>query len=639
MKDFLTHQSGVAFVRLRKPLAYFQEKYGSVLYGFHKLFLLMEKQHNRGQDAAGIGAVKLNVPAGRPYIFRDRLFAPDAINTLFSQKREQFQSILDDFKLNPYEAEPIKQHFDYAAELMLGHVSYTHYASSTALTSKETCHPHSRKSTWPTRNLMIAGNFHFTNIDAINRKLVERGQHPISSADTQTILEEIGYQLDEEHSRLFRMLRDSQVPRENIPAMISQKLDLLHILKKATRGWDGGFVLSGLLGSGHGFVMRDPNGIRPAFFYQDDEIVAAASERPALLTAFDLDASKIHELRPGHALIVQADGTLTEQPYAESVPVRKCSFERIYFSRGNDPEIYSERKALGASLASSIMEAVGNDLKHTVFSFIPNTAEVAYMGLLNEIHQRGLNTLKADLLSEYKDKLLTEDALSKRLTQIYPRAEKMVLKDNKLRDFSIEQDPAHRLSSHFYDITYGVITPKDMLVCLDDSILRGHTLRESILRILSRTRPKKIIVASTAPQARYPDCYGINMGRLQDLIAFQALIVLLKETFQDHLLESVYQDCIAQATKPPADQVNHIKRLYKAVSLEALTKKIAELAYPETDSSVELELIFQSIETLHQALPMHKGDWYFTGEYPTAGGNAFITRAFIEYYQSTRPKG
>lgn len=630
MRDLLTHQSGIGFIRLRKPLEYYISKYGSAIYGLEKLFLLMEKQHNRGQDAAGIGAVKLHMPAGRPYMFRERLLQSDGLSCLFGSKIEAFREFLAKSRIDAHDAEGIKAAFDYAAEIYLGHVSY-HSGNNL---SKETCHPYSRKSTWPTRNLMLAGNFNITNIEALNHKLVERGQHPISDADTQTLLEEIGYQLDEEHSRIYRELRDSQVARESIPGVISERLDLISVLKKATRGWDGGYALVGLVGNGDAFAFRDPAGIRPAFYYQDEEIVAVASERAALLTAFDLEPSQVQELRPGHALIIRSDNRIIEEPYCEGTPVKQCSFERIYFSRGNDPEIYKERKALGAALMPMVLESLGNKLENAVISFIPNTAEVAYFGLLEALKNHWIKSLESQILELSSKNQLTPGALNNLLTSPLPQAEKIAHKDIKIRNFMIEQSVRDQLASHVYDITYGVVTPKDTLVCIDDSVVRGNALKESILRILSRTRPKKIVIASTAPQIRYPDFYGIAMSRIDNLIAFQAAIALLKERKQLDLLKKVYDLCVAQKEKPAADVTNYVKMVYEPFTADEISSKIAQLVHPGVDSKIEIQLIFQKIETLHQAIPRHKGDWYFTGNYPTSGGYASLNQAFIEYYET-----
>lgn len=481
---------------------------------------------------------------------------------------------------------------------------------------------------------MLAGNFNMTNVHQLNSRLVARGAHPIFDTDTQTVLEEIGYHLDEEHQRLYHELRDQGVPSHEISAIISERLDPIDILRQAAEGWDGGYVLAGMIGNGDSFVMRDPNGIRPAFYIANDEVVAAASERVALMTIFGVEASDVKEVQPGQAIVIKKDGRLYTGQFAEPGIRRSCSFERIYFSRGNDPEIYEERKALGAALTSQVLTAIDDDFAKSVFSYIPNTAEVAFYGFMSgfRVHRRA--EVKRAILEAQANGTLDEKLIDEVILANWPRGEKIAHKDIKLRTFISQETSRVQLASHVYDITYGVVGEDYNLVCIDDSIVRGTTLKRSILRILARTNPKKIVIASTAPQIRYPDCYGIDMSELGKFIAFQAAIALCKESGAEDLIREVYEDCVAQAGKAPADMVNHVKRIYDRFTPEEISARIAKMVYPQANGwKGKVEIIFQSIENLHKSCPAHTGDWYFTGDYPTAGGNLVVNQAFINYYE------
>lgn len=630
MSDPIKHECGIALIRLLKPLDYYVQKYGTVLYGFNKLFLLLEKQHNRGQDGVGIGAVKLDVPAGEAFMFRERDNGKNPLNTVISKQIKAFNKAVEHGDINPEDAQSVKKYWDFGAELLIGHLRY----GTSGGYSKNVCQPYFRKSPWPTRNLMLAGNFNLTNVDELNAKLIARGAHPIFDTDTQTMLEEIGYHLDEEHTRIYHEIRNKGWAPEKIPQTISERLDPAEIVREAARDWDGGYTLAGLIGNGDCFVLRDPVGIRPGYYFQDDEIIAFASERVALMTIFDREEEEISEIEPGSVVVVKANGHMYTTQFKESKIRSSCSFERIYFSRGNDPQIYRERKALGAALAKPILKAIDNDLANSVFSFIPNTAETAYYGLMDELRILRRKEVKEKIMEALDDGKLTEALLDELIMDNWPRGEKIAHKDIKLRTFISNEKNRIQLASHVYDITYGQVGPGMNLVCVDDSIVRGTTLRQSILRILGRTRPKKIIIASTAPQIRYPDCYGIDMSELSKFVAFQAAIALCEETGQKDLVREVYEDCCAQKDKPAVEMVNHVKRIYDAFSADAISAKIAELVYPNKgDWKGELQIIYQDIESLHKSCPNNHGDWYFTGNYPTPGGFKVLNRAFIYYYE------
>ena len=631
MSDFLSHECGVALVRLLKPLSYYEEKYGTPLWGFTKLFLLMEKQHNRGQDGAGVACVKLNMPAGDPYIFRERNVKSDSLNKIFKALLGQYNEKVSAGVIHPEFADTVKQHFDFGGELLMGHLRY----GTSGGYNLSACHPFFRRSPWPTRNLALCGNFNLTNTGELNTSLIAIGQHPILATDTQAILEKIGFFLDEEHEDIYRFLRKRDLAGEELSQRISEDLNLARVITRASKNWDGGYVLGGLIGNGDAFVVRDPSGIRPCHYFQNDEVVAFASERAPLMTVFDREAGDVREVPPGHVVVIKRRGTVTSEAFTTPLPLTACSFERIYFSRGNDLDIYRERKALGGNLADQVLKAIGRDWENTVFGFIPNTAEVAYYGLMETLRLRRRDEVKAAIMQANREGKLTETLLDDLILRNWPRGEKVVSKDIKLRTFIGQENLRNQLSSHVYDITYGSVKPGDNLVCVDDSIVRGTTLRRSILRILARLNPKKVVILSTAPQIRYPDCYGIDMSQIGKFIAFEAAVALLKESGRSGVLDEVYDLCRAEIAKPPgAALVNQVRRIYEPFTPEEISAKIVERVRPkEGEWKGEIEIIFQTIENLHAAVPHHSGDWYFTGKYPTPGGYRVVNQAFINYYE------
>ena len=631
MSDFLKHECGIAMIRLLKPLAYYQEKYGTPLYGFNQLFLLMEKQHNRGQDGAGIGCVKLNVEPGQPYMARDRSIKTNPLSRIFQGQLKDYQKKIDRGVIHPEFPDTVKKHFGYGGEVLMGHLRY----GTSGVYSSNNCHPFVRQSNWPTKNLMLAGNFTITNEKDINNDLINRGQHPIFGTDTQAVLEDVGFHLDEAHDAIYHQMRDQNVEGKLIPKIISKDLDPIRILKKAAATWDGGYTIAGMIGNGDSFVMRDPQGIRPCFYFQNDEVVAYASERVALMTIFDQPIENVCELEPGTAMVIKADGTIYSDRFTPERPITPCSFERIYFSRGNDADIYRERKALGGALLEQVVKCIDNDFANSVFSFVPNTAETAYYGLLDALRLHRRTEVKDALLKANAEGTLDEQLIDKLIMGNWPRGEKIAHKDVKLRTFIAQEEGRAKLVSHVYDITYGVVKPNDSLVCIDDSIVRGTTLKESILKILSRTNPRKIVVASTAPQIRYPDCYGIDMSELSKFIAFKATVQLIKDDGQSELLKEVYRDCLEQVDLPAVEQVNHVKRLYDRYTAEQISKKIGDLVYPKNIPwQGDLDVVFLPVEKMRAALPNNNGDWYFTGHYPTPGGYAMLNKAFINYFEN-----
>ena len=631
MSDFLKHECGIAMIRLLKPLAYYQEKYGTPLYGFNQLFLLMEKQHNRGQDGAGIGCVKLNVDPGQAYMARERSIKTNPLSRIFQGQLKEYQKKIDAGVIYPEFPDTVKKNFGYGGEVLLGHLRY----GTSGVYSSSNCHPFVRQSNWPTKNLMLAGNFTITNEKDINTDLINRGQHPIFGTDTQAVLESIGFHLDEAHDAIYHQMRDQNVEGKLIPKIISQDLDPIRILKKAAANWDGGYTIAGLIGNGDSFVMRDPQGIRPCFYFQNDEVVAYASERVALMTIFDQPIENVCELEPGTAMVIKADGTIYSDRFTAERPIKPCSFERIYFSRGNDADIYRERKALGGALLEQVVKCIDNDFANSVFSFVPNTAETAYYGLLDALRLHRRTEVKDALLKANADGTLDEQLIDKLIMGNWPRGEKIAHKDVKLRTFIAQEKGRAQLVSHVYDITYGIVKPNDSLVCIDDSVVRGTTLKESILKILSRTNPRKIVVASTAPQIRYPDCYGIDMSELGKFIAFKATVQLIKDDGQSDLLKEVYRDCLAQVDLPAVEQVNHVKRLYDRYTAEQISKKIGDLVYPKNIPwQGDLDVVFLPVEKMRAALPNNNGDWYFAGDYPTPGGYAMLNKAFINYFEN-----
>lgn len=618
-------------IRLKRDLRYYLERYGNPLFGFHKLFLLMEKQHNRGQDGSGIGCLKLNMPLGQEYLFRDRELEANALSRLFRRQLKRYDRLVRQNVIYPELPESVKAHFDYGGELLMGHLRY----GTSGRFTQHACHPYARKSNWPTRSLMLCGNFNMTNTAELNAALIERGQHPVFDTDTQTVLEEIGFFLDEAHNQIYRQMRDGGLQGQEIASEIGRRLDLAATLRRSARLWDGGYTLCGIVGSGDAFMLRDPNGIRPAHYVETEDFVACASERVPLLTVFNLPVEAVQELPPGHVLLLHAGGEVELEQYTSARPKTSCSFERIYFSRPNDPDIYTERKALGAALAEPILETIDGDLAHAVFSFIPNTAEVAHHGLIQRVRELRRQTVRDRLLEAQAEGVLTAELIDELVLGNWPRAEKIAHKDIKLRTFISQEDNRSRLVSHVYDITYGVVQPEDTLIVLDDSIVRGTTLRESIVKILARTRPRRIVVASTAPQIRYPDCYGIDMADMGQFIAFQATVALLREKGAHQRLRDVYEACREQVVRPACDQVNAVKSLYEPFSDADISARIAELLYPhEEDWQGELVILYQGVDALHAATPEHTGDWYFTGDYPTPGGTAVCNQAFINSFEN-----
>ena len=623
MSDAIKHECGIAFLRLRKPLQFYAEKYGSPLYGVNKMCLLMEKQHNRGQDGAGLATIKLDVPVGSRYISRHRSNASKPIQDLFDYVNQRFVDLQQNDPEKFNDIKWLQENLAFTGEVLLGHLRYGTYGGN----SIEHCHPFLRQNNWRTRSLVLAGNFNMTNVDELFNQLVELGQHPKEKADTVTILERIGHFLDVENDRIYYDQREQYNKRE-ISNVIADEMDMKDVLINSSKHWDGGYVMSGIVGHGDAFVLRDPAGIRPAFYYADDEVVVATSERPVIQTAFNVPADSIKELKPGHALIIKKDGSFEEVSIIPELERKACSFERIYFSRGNDQDIYKERMKLGIKLCPSILDTIDYDLKNTVFSFIPNTAEVSFYGMMKGMN-KALNEEKTKAILALNNP--NEEAI-KSIMSANIRAEKIAIKDAKLRTFITQDDSRDDLVAHVYDVTYGTVKPTDNLVMIDDSIVRGTTLKQSILRILDRLNPMKIVIVSSAPQIRYPDCYGIDMAKLGDFIAFQAAIALLKESGQTHIIDEVYQKCLADIEDINTPSVNHVQAIYKPFSANEISAKIAQLLRPK-EINAEVNIIYQTIEDLHDSCPNNKGDWYFTGDYPTAGGNRVVNKSFIYYVE------
>ena len=627
MSDHLNHECGIAVVRLRKPLAYFQDRYGDALWGFRKLFLLMEKQHNRGHDGVGIGSAKLNMQKGQPYIFRRRDSSRDSLANLFRLELKQVNKLARAGALKLDDPEALKQRFDFAGEVLVGHLRY----GTSGEFDSGSCHPYLRRSNWPTRTLMVMGNFNMTNARALNEQLIERGQHPVFGTDTQTVLEEVGFHLDEAHTDIYRRLRDEGVPGQEIPQRISEELDVSRIVSESAVGWDGGYAICGVIGNGEVFVMRDPHGIRPCHRLVTDEVVAFASERVPLMTVFEASEQEVEELKPGVVATIKSDGGISEERFAPSVKKQHCSFERIYFSRGNDPAIYQERKAMGAALTEQVVESIDGDFGAAVITFIPNTAETAWYGLMDGLRQYRRDRVRANILEAARSGDLDEDLLNHHIMDNWPRGEKIAHKDIKMRTFISQEKGRAQLVSHVYDITYGVVGEDDTLVALDDSIVRGTTLKTSILKILGRTNPRKIVICSTAPQIRYPDCYGIDMSELGKFIAFQAAVRLLERDGRQSLIEEVHKACIEELRKPWSEMQNCVKRIYEPFSAEEISSEISRMVFPENGWQGEVEVIFQTIGNLHDSLQESCGDWYFTGNYPTPGGYATVNAAFVNW--------
>ena len=631
MSDSIKHECGIAFIRLLKPLSYYQEKYGTALYGLNKLYLLMEKQHNRGQDGAGIATIKLDVKPGHRYISRYRSMAQNAVADIFGYVQNKFVDIQNETPELMQDAEWLKSNVSFIGEVLLGHLRYGTHGKN----SIENCHPFLRQNNWMTRNLVIAGNFNMTNVDELLEQLYELGQHPKEQADTVTVLEKIGHFLDDENQELFDEYKKEGLDNVEITHKISDHLDIAKILRRSAKNWDGGYAISGIVGNGDAFVLRDPSGIRPAYYYQDDEIVVAASERPAIQTAFNIAFKDVKEIEPGHALIVKKSGAVSQEIFREPEEKRACSFERIYFSRGSDAEIYKERKHLGALLCRQILDAVSADLKNTVFSFIPNTAEVSFYGMVDGLHAY-IRDFQKEALLRRKDVL--NDAELDELLSMRPRVEKLAIKDVKLRTFITQDADRQDMVAHVYDTTYGVIkNHTDTLVAVDDSIVRGTTLKQSIIKIIDRLHPKKIIIVSSAPQIRYPDCYGIDMSKMGQFVAFEAAIQLLKSRGMEHIIEDVYQKCKASLELPKEKIVNHVKDIYRPFTQEEISAQITKIITPD-NINAEVEVIYQTLDNLHVACPNHTGDWYFSGNYPTPGGNKVVNKAFVNWKEGNNQR-
>ncbi len=624
MSDQLKHECGIAMIRLLKPLEYYQEKYGSWRYGIQKLYLLMEKQHNRGQEGAGAVGLKLDMAPGNKYIHRQRSCSDQPIKDVFDGVYGDLAKAEanDPEKFN----DPVwaKANLPFAGELYLGHLRYGTFGRN----SIDFVHPVMRENNWKSRNLVLAGNFNLTNVDELFDVLVGLGQHPKDYTDTVTILEKVGHYLDEENQMLFRQYKNDGLSNKDISPRIEESIDIQKVLSSASRDWDGGYAIAGMFGHGDSFVMRDPWGIRPAFYYKDDEIVVVASERPVIQTALNVKANTIKEIEPGNAVIVRKNGEVDEVPVRVAQKRRSCSFERIYFSRGSDKDIYKERKKLGHLLTPAILDTIDHDIKNTVFSFIPNTAETAFYGMMEGVRDH-LTEQKRQQIHDLNGSW-TEEKLQE-IISVEPRVEKIAIKDVKMRTFITNDEGRDDLVGHVYDVTYGVVkNQKDTLVVIDDSIVRGTTLKQSILRILDRLHPKSIVIVSSAPQIRYPDCYGIDMTRMGEFIAFNAAIAMLKEQGMKSVIDETYKKCKAQENLPKEEIVNYVKEIYKPFSAEEISGKIAELLTPEV-MDAEVKIVYQTIENLHAACPENKGDWYFTGNYPTPGGNKVVNTSFINY--------
>lgn len=625
MSDAIQHECGIALLRLKKPLEFYKEKYGTAFYGVQKMYLLMEKQHNRGQDGAGLASIKLDVNPGERYISRIRSNDPQPIKDIFAQINDRISRELEEHPEYQNNVALQKQNIPYIGEVFLGHVRYGTFGKN----SIESVHPFLRQNNWMHRNLIVAGNFNMTNVKELFQNLIDLGQHPKQMADTVTVMEKIGHFLDDEVTHLYKECKNEGYSKKEASPIIGDRLNIQRILERASRNWDGGYAMAGLLGHGDSFVMRDPAGIRPAFFYEDDEIVVVASERPVIQTVFNIPFEKVQELTPGSAIIIKKNGNVSIEEVRTPLVKKACSFERIYFSRGSDAEIYQERKELGRLIFPSILKAIDNDTDNTVFSYIPNTAETSFYGM-SEAAQDFLNQRKAKAIIDQKA-TLTEDKL-KELLSVKIRTEKIAIKDAKLRTFITEDSSRDDLVAHVYDVTYGVVKPTDNLVIIDDSIVRGTTLKQSIIKMMDRLHPKKIVVVSSAPQIRYPDCYGIDMAKLEGLVAFRAALELLKERNLYHIVEEVYQKSKAQEDFRDADVVNYVKEIYAPFTDQEVSDKIAVMLTPE-DTKAHVKIIYQTVEDLHKACPKNLGDWYFTGDYPTNGGNRVVNRAFMNFYE------
>lgn len=627
MSDQIKHECGIALLRLLKPLEYYLSKYGTALYGVEKMSLLLEKQHNRGQDGAGLVSLKLNTQPGSKYLNCEKSLGSSAIMNIFSKIHEDLKSLENYNPKQTLDISFLKDNLGFAAELFLGHLRYGTFGKN----NLDYVHPVVRANNWKSRTLALAGNFNLTNVDELYAKLISYGEHPVETSDTLTVLEKVGYSLDKDALALWQKYIDEGFSKIEASSFTEQNIDLTSILSRSFKNFDGGYVISGVVGHGDAFIMRDPAGIRPAFYYHDEEIFVAASERPAIQTAFNIPIEKIIELQPAELIVIKRNGEIIKKQFIDKLEKRPCSFERIYFSRGTDADIYNERKSLGKALSLRLLEMVENDFENTVFSFIPNTAMAAFLGLREELFST-LNQLKKQKALDFAQNKISRDEFDD-FFQLQPRIETIAVKDVKLRTFITQDTDRDDLVAHVYDVTYGVIKNHiDTLVVLDDSIVRGTTLKQSILRILDRLCPKKIIIASSAPQIRYPDCYGIDMAKLSDFIAFRAAIALLKENNKSHIINEVYKKCKEQENLRADEMQNFVKLIYKPFTAEQISKKISEMLRP-TNINAEVEIVFQSIEDLHKSCPNNNGDWYFTGNYPTPGGYKVVNRSFINYIE------
>ena len=614
MSDHIKHECGIALIRLLKPLEYYQKKYGTKTYGVNKMYLMMEKQHNRGQDGAGLATVKINAKPGEKYIFRERSSAKQPIQEIFSRISERIQASDSNQNNTPFQG-----------ELLLGHVRYGTFGKNNI----ESVHPFLRQNNWTHRNLIVAGNFNMTNNDELFENLVKLGQHPKSKVDSVTVMEKIGHFLDDTVHKIYRDLKKEGYNKQEASPLIEKRLKISKILKKASKDWDGGYAMAGLLGHGDAFVLRDPSAIRPAYFFKNNEVAVVASERPVIQTVFNTKYEDIQELEAGHSIIIKKSGKVSTIPILEQRERKACSFERIYFSRGSDKEIYLERKKLGELLFPKIAEAINGDLVNTVFSYIPNTAETSFYGMVHEA-QKYISKQSIKKVLDSKENLSNE--MLKKLFLLKPRIEKVAIKDAKLRTFIADDSNRDELVAHVYDVTYGSIKETDTLVIIDDSIVRGTTLQKSILKILDRLNPKKVIIVSSAPQIRYPDCYGIDMAKMEDFIAFRAAIRLLKNEGKESIIKKTYQDCLKELKLPSSKMKNKVSQIYSKYSDEQISDQISKML-KEGDIKSEVQVIFQPVENLHIACPKNLGDWYFTGNYPTPGGNKVVNQAFVNYYE------
>ena len=630
MSDHLNHECGLALIRLLKPLEYYKKKYGTSTFGLNKLYLMLEKQHNRGQDGAGFASIKLDSTPGERFMHRERSANPNPIKEIFELSNNRIQSEISN---NPHlkgNLELQKKEIPHVSELFLGHVRYGTFGKN----SKEAVHPFLRQNNWMNRNLIVAGNFNMTNNKELFDDLVSLGQHPKEMSDTVTVMENIGHFLDEAVIKIYKKLRKEGVSKLDASKIIGQQLDIAKVLKKATKNWDGGYVIGGMVGHGDAFVVRDPSGIRPAFFYNDDEVAVIASERPVIQTVFNTAFEDINEIDPGNCVIIKKDGEIIQKNITKPEEKKSCSFERIYFSRGSDAEIYNERKTLGALVFPQILQAINYDLKNTVFSYIPNTAEVSFFGMVHKA-QDYLNNYAEEKILDLGSNISKEKL--RKLLSLRPRIEKVAIKDAKLRTFITDDSSRDELVKHVYDITYGSLKKTDSLVIIDDSIVRGTTLQKSIIKMLDRLSPKKIIIVSSAPQIRFPDCYGIDMAKMTDLIAFRAAVSLLEQNGKKDKLEEIYKSCISENQKEASKIKNIVKKVYSDFSDEQLSLKISQML-KEKDISAEVEVIYQTIDNLHKACPNNLGDWYFSGDYPTKGGNKVVNQAFINYFEGSNER-